>query len=366
MQYLGARSYSWYLWHWPFIVFSTAIVPAIAVWGKVIAAAVSLGAASLTYKFLERPIRHNPQLAARTALSLGLAAGTAIGVAALAWLAIRLADRMAHEPGMRQITAAISDIADMPRAHCVSLGFSTEVNTCIFGDPNSATVVVLFGDSHAIQWFNALQSVAQQAHWRLVTVLKSGCAASNIGADTVAEADACALWRAKALQAIVTLRPTIVLAASATAVFGRTKDEWPYGRLDLLTLGTKETLDRLTQAQLRVVVFRDTPLPPFNVPICVARSTVHPWFGLHSCGFARTTAVSSRVFDAEKSAAAGLPGVHFLDLTDEFCPAAVCPAILHNMIVYRDQNHMTGTFASSLAPALAARLEAILPASHDD
>jgi peptidoglycan/LPS O-acetylase OafA/YrhL len=363
MQYLGARSYSWYLWHWPFVVFSAAIFPAIPVVGRVVVAAGSLGAAALTYRFIERPIRLNPRLAARTALSLGLAAGTAVGAAAIAWLAIRLGDHMAHEPAMSQITAAVADIADMPRKQCVSLGLSAEVRTCTFGDPNSSTDVVLFGDSHAIQWFNALQLVARQAHWRLVTVVKAGCAASDIGADTVAEADVCRTWRAKALQTISTLRPALVFAGSFTAVFGRMDDGWPYGRLDRLTLGTRTTLDHLTQAGLRVVLLRDTPLPPFNVPTCVERSAVHPWFGLRSCGFERATAVSSSVFDAEKTAAAGMPRVYFLDLTDEFCPAAVCPAILHDMIVYRDRNHLTGTFASSLAPAVAARLAAVLPPS---
>jgi peptidoglycan/LPS O-acetylase OafA/YrhL len=362
MQYLGARSYSWYLWHWPFIVFSAAITPAIPVVGRVIVAAGSLGAAALTYQFLERPIRHNPQLAARTALSLGLAAGTAIGAAAIAWLAVPFADRLAHEPAMSPITAAVADIADMPRKQCVSLGRSTEVRTCIFGDPTSSTDVVLFGDSHAIQWFNALQLVARQAHWRLVTVVKSGCAASDIGADTIAEADVCRRWRAKAFQTIATLRPELVFAGSFTAVFGRRDDGWPYRRLDRLTLGTKATLDQLTRAGLSVVLFRDTPLPPFNVPTCLARSALHPWFGLHSCGFDRATAVSSSVFDAEKTAAAGMPRVHFLDLTDQLCRTSVCPAILNNMIVYRDQSHLTGTFASSLAPAVAARLTA-MPAS---
>jgi peptidoglycan/LPS O-acetylase OafA/YrhL len=363
MQYLGARSYSWYLWHWPFMVFSAAICPAIPVVGRVIVAAGSLGAAALTYQFLERPIRQNPQLAARTALSLGLAAVTAVGAAAIAWLVTRFGDRMANEPLMSPIAAAVADIADMPRDQCVSLGRSTQVRTCIFGDPTSATDVVLFGDSHAIQWFNALQLVARQAGWRLVTVVKSGCGASDIDAETVAKSEICSTWRAKALQTIVTLRPALVFAGSFTAGFGKTASERTDRKLKRLTLGTKATLDRLTRAGLGVVLFRDTPLPPFNVPTCLARSALHPWvFGLHSCEFDRATALSSSVFDAEKTAAAGMPRVHFLDLTDQLCRTSVCPAVLNNMIVYRDQSHLTGTFASSLAPAVAARLTAV-PAS---
>jgi hypothetical protein len=97
------------------------------------------------------------------------------------------------------------------------------VRTCIFGDPTSSTDVVLFGDSHAIQWFNALQLVARQAGWRLVTVVKSGCPATDIDAETVEKSETCKTWRAKAFRTIVTLRPSLVFAGSFTAGFGRAK-----------------------------------------------------------------------------------------------------------------------------------------------
>ena len=58
-----------------------------------------------------------------------------------------------------------------------------------------------------------------------------------------------------------------------------------------------------------------------------------------------------------------MPGVHILDLTDQICPAPVCPAILHNVLIYRDRTHLTGTFAGSLAPTMGRRLTAVLASS---
>jgi hypothetical protein len=52
----------------------------------------------------------------------------------------------------------------------------------------------------------------------------------------------------------------------------------------------------------------------------------------------------------------GLPGVQFLDMTDEVCPASICPAVRQMMFVYRDRTHLTGTFVRSLVPAIETRL----------
>jgi len=119
----------------------------------------------------------------------------------------------------------------------------------------------------------------------------------------------------------------------------------------------------LTRAGLNVALLRDTPLPPFDVPTCLARSTLHHWLGAGSCEFDRDAALSPRVFAAEKRATDGMPGVHILDLTDQICPARVCPVILHNVIVYRDRTHLTGTFAGSLAPTMGRRLTEVLASS---
>jgi hypothetical protein len=362
MQYIGARSYSWYLWHWPFIVFAVAIAPGIPVAAKLVIGAVSLAAAALTYRFLEQPVRHNAQLARRTPLSLVLAGTTALSAAAVAMLIIRLGDHLASRPSIRPIVAAGSDIADMAREKCVSLGASTDVRTCTFGDSASSTEIVLFGDSHALQWFNALERLARESRWRLVTVIKPGCAASDIE-PAIRSAVVCDAWRAKALETIITRHPALVVAGSFTSRFGQAKSAQSDPGLKRLTLGTRAMLDPLTRAGLNVALLRDTPLPPFDVPTCLARSILHHWLGAGSCEFDRDAALSPRVFAAEKGATDGMPGVHILDLTDQICPAQVCPAVLHNVLIYRDRTHLTGTFAASLAPTMGRRLTAVLASS---
>jgi peptidoglycan/LPS O-acetylase OafA/YrhL len=356
LQYLGARSYSWYLWHWPFIVLAGAIAPSIPVAAKVLVGVSSLGAASLTYRFIEQPVRNHPRLIPRTMLSLLLAGGTALGAAALAFVVIRRGEQLSDQASMRPLSAATTDVADIPRDKCVSVGQSTEVRSCIFGDADASTEVVLYGDSHALQWFDAIESVARESHWRLVTVVKLGCAAIEIQATVATRSAVCSAWRARAQQTIIARHPALVIAASFTSWLGEVPRARTGPPLAQLTAATRAMLDRFTAAGLGVVWLRDTPLPPFDVPSCLARETLHPWLGGHSCAFERSAALNPQVFAAEQRAAAGLPGVRFLDLTDEVCPAPICPAMHRTMIVYRDRTHLTGTFARSLAPTIEARL----------
>jgi hypothetical protein len=66
--------------------------------------------------------------------------------------------------------------------------------------------------------------------------------------------------------------------------------------------------------------------------------------------------------DPLRDAASGLDDVTLLDFTDVFCGAETCAPVVGGANVYRDQDHLTVTFADTLAPwyteAIAARLRA--------
>ena len=47
-------------------------------------------------------------------------------------------------------------------------------------------------------------------------------------------------------------------------------------------------------------------------------------------------------------------GGHYANLTDLFCTAKLCPAIVGNTLVYRDFNHATYRYTVQLAPVIGA------------
>lgn len=368
LQFLGTLSYSWYLWHWPFLVFSAAIVPKIAIAGKASAAAASLAVAWITHHFVENPIRFHPYLLKAPGLSLCLAAALTFCSLSAAFLSMRFASGLASAPKMKKITAAIEDLSVMPIQQCISLGDSADVKTCVFGHKSSVTNMVLFGDSHASQWFDPLDRIAEERGWKLTTIVKSLCPATDVRSHDsgFSFATACDKWRAEAVRRIVSLRPTIVVIGNATNYFARdTSPSRSSFSVDEWRDGTRRTLQALAAASLPVVVVRDNPFFTFDIPACVARSVRNYWYPKDACQIDRSTSLNLAAFEAEREGARGLPNVHFIDLTDQLCKEAICWSVRSGEVMYRDNNHLTGSFASSLTPALKAKLLPILTTADD-
>jgi peptidoglycan/LPS O-acetylase OafA/YrhL len=357
LQFLGARSYSWYLWHWPFVVFAGVLFQKITVFGKLGAAIASLAVAALTYRFVERPVRENRYLVDRSALSLGVAGGvTALGIAMSLSLLAFGQYQLRQDHRFQMISAATNDTGAPPLS-CYGAGPSIDVKVCEFGAATSPAIV-LFGDSHAMQWFNPLLTAAKLEGWRLIAVLRVGCAASDTNPQHIsATVDHCKHWRTSAIQAIIAMHPSAVVMASYDGVTLR-GDAGPVPMLsaDEIRLGTRGTLQALAPAGIPIIVLRDTPLPPFDIPACVARLIDRP----QSCDFEALPALNGAAYSAEQRAADGLTQIYFLDMDDLICPGKYCPATRYGVPIYRDLNHMTATFIETLAPAMRTRLSALL------
>ncbi|WP_460915618.1 SGNH hydrolase domain-containing protein [Plantactinospora veratri] len=76
-----------------------------------------------------------------------------------------------------------------------------------------------------------------------------------------------------------------------------------------------------------------------------------------------------RVGDRRRSRAARgagrPPRVGLIDLTPAICPGRRCAPVIGGVLVYRDNQHLTASYAATLAPRLRSALDRILapPAS---
>lgn len=364
---IGQLSYSWYLWHWPVLVLTLALAPQCSLLMRSVAALGALAIAALAHTFVENPLRHHQGLARQPVRAFVLAGGLMLATVGLAQGVLKLAAYRAGTPQMLRISAAISDIAQMDRKACVSLRDASDPLRCEYGDATSPTHLVLFGDSHAIQWFDALQPLVLKHGWHLTTLLKSGCPAGDLtppGLNVVASR-ACQAWRAQALEALRQVHPTLVILSSATPFVGTeiSADNWERA--------LKRTVQAIQQAGARALVIRDTPRPGFNVPACLARAQAQGRSLESTCAFEERGSLNEGAARAER-AALGLPESAdaaqqacsqqgcWLDLADALCAQGRCVSYRQGAVVFRDDNHLTGRFAATLSERLEPGVRAAL------
>ena len=58
-----------------------------------------------------------------------------------------------------------------------------------------------------------------------------------------------------------------------------------------------------------------------------------------------------------QAASARFPNVQMLDLNTHICPSGLCRAELDGRVVYRDNQHLSGSFAGSLAQRVSDALQ---------
>jgi peptidoglycan/LPS O-acetylase OafA/YrhL len=394
IQWLGNVSYSVYLWHWPLI----ALVPYVSGdhlgrLDKAVIIVVSLVLAGLTKRYVEDRFRTphwgRPLIKpfALAALAMTLVVGCTVAQdievhhreqQAAAALQKALsgnqpcfgAAAIAAPAGMCPATTSgkltpspLQAAKDKPNAYssvsgkkdCFAYLPSFKVIKCTFGDPTSTTNVALVGNSHAGEWLPTLEVVAAQRHWKITTYVASQCAYTTTPQhfDTPAHSQACLNWVHNVTDLLTKGRFDLVVMenrVSVTASGYNLKDSYPqYAK------GYQQVLERLSQAQLRVVGIRDTPAPGTSIPDCLA---AHPG-RYDACSGTRAawlppeplTAAIANVRD---------PDIVEADLTRYICRRTVCDAVIGSVPVYFDGSHLTATFAKTLAPYLEPILVATL------
>jgi hypothetical protein len=210
--------------------------------------------------------------------------------------------------------------------------------------------VVLFGDSHAQQWFEPLDAVARKRGWRLAVLTKVDCgpALGQVGQDGgTLPYLACDQWRERALARIEQLRPALVVMSA------RNRESGPLG-VDV-TAGPDQdwasawaaTVIRVKRAGAVPAVIPDTPVAHRDVPGCLAAYPA-------AIGQCHLNVFRSLLLPRQRIVRAMVQahGGRVLDSTAWFCTPTICPAVIGDTVVYRDDNHLTAAYATRLAGVL--------------
>ena len=394
-RYLGRLSYSLYLWHWPVLILSVAVLPESLHVAVPLAAALVLSA--LSHHLVEEPVRHSSWLSRRPApRTLPKGSGRRAAVASAAALVLlgggfvlptlalnseqtdvarpRAPSGPETLPALREEIARSLDPADWPPLRPPLAGITHagapewiedkcdnvnegNLDRCRYGPADAARTAVVFGDSMAISWVPALREVLEPRGFSLQVLTRNQCPAPQLAffRDRPEEPfTQCTEHKEWALEQVQRLEPELVVVSNSITFLDKQVAE-PTGdrRFERWREGMAQTLERLEAAAGEVVVLGAPPRAG-NVQECVTRlsdpvdcteQVSEDWLGVR----------------AAEAAAARESGATYVDPEPWFCVDGRCPAVVGSTPVYTDGRHLTAAYARRLAPQLERSLDVILP-----
>ena len=411
MRAIGGVSYSWYLWHWPVLLLTPALLGhPLGLAERLAAAAVSAGLAVLTLRLIENPIRFAAPLRRSAAASLAVGAlatavAVCVGIAALVVVPAPVGRSLATQTltitegpplvggtidqynaairrAYAQVQTAVAASAylddvpsnldpplkDVPAEGkrmlfngCLLNNLAGGQPECAMGDTASPTTVALIGDSTAAMWTPGFQQVAAHRHWRLEMLAMAGCPLLDlrfINPRTSKPYTECDQWRAEMSARLQTEHPKLIVLSMSRK----------YGPPGIVPAGSRDGqleagksydpawFDSVTRLMrllrgtgAQVLVLGAIPDPQSQVSNCLS---VH-LDDVTACSPLRSLAVREHGIAAE-TAAVKVGGGQYADLTALFCTAERCPVIVGNTLVYFNRGHITLEYSRLLAPVLGA------------
>jgi len=333
LAWLGDISFSFYLVHWPLILFMAYGLSNISITRKIEIFGVSLIVAAAMYYFYENPIRRSKKIAHHT-LRLCVAL---LSVSVLSTAGLQYSSATAVKTS--QFTIDLSSPAIYANGCHLNFGVSTPKPTCVFGDTAAKRSIALIGDSHAAQWFPAFNKIATDQHWKLYTFTKSSCPATYLATMRNGVVDtSCAQWQKNLSKTLNSIHPTKIVIANFT------NQEYPLVKSgstyeSAWSVGLRTFVSSIKSSS--ITILGDTPLPKVssaNIPSCLSKHLTSP----QVCDFALQSSVTTK---NTKRLAASL-SIQYLDPTPWVCnPDAsnrtMCGAVFQGHNLLRDATHIS-------------------------
>ncbi|MEZ5322541.1 MAG: acyltransferase family protein [Microthrixaceae bacterium] len=360
-QWIGDASYSWYLWHWPLIVFAVALFPGSSL-AKPAAALLSLIPAAASLRWVETPIRRLTSLRPAATVGLGLAC-VALPLAAAfvsgrfeAWWPSSVKSYMS-DLGMHSYQARPCDEASAPS--------DPDVCTWAPADRTATAKVVLIGDSNAGHFSEAFIESTTSQGYAAVVQTRASCAFVDLyfPDDRTAYNQPCRAFYESRMAWLVDSRPRLVVMGSVSdswiqrdeALSATPTGPWrtdPDRKAELWQEGLVRTMRRLREAGIAVMVVHPVPrFPDWNDPeLCAPLRILLDREGCGAeIGESQALEYARRGRVAEERAVREVPGTSTLDLWGDLCRSGTCRTNYDGRWWYRNWNHLSAYGSASLS-----------------
>jgi peptidoglycan/LPS O-acetylase OafA/YrhL len=378
LLWIGLRSYSLYLWHWPILSLAqySHLGPLSGITiGALLVLAVAV--ASLSYWLVEHPIRRGIRLrrpstfAAIVIVSLAFLALAGSAIDGTGGVPSRLpATLMAAYAEARRPPTLDEDLCRWKNVDGITL--------CVSDNALDQPDVLLWGDSHAAAVLPAVNPLAARLHLR---TWMSGCPAilgvhidrqRGRGDQRRCPAENDRMIRYLESHHVGTVLVTAywsIYTEPAESIGIRPSEPDKFLADDASAPHTSgearivfrrrftQTVQRIARTGASVIVMKDVPSHSFDTPRALAQTLVR---GEHADGLGKTLAEHR----ARQSFADGVfrelaaDGVRVLDPADVFCSDGWCRAVADGHAMYSDSDHLNLAGALRLAPMLEPVLRA--------
>lgn len=384
MQWLGARSYSIYLWHWPVI---SLLYHALQHWPSpaqlVLAVAATLLLSETSYRWVEQPVRKRwaGRSGRRQAVSF-----VALGVSVCA---VGYGLYLAHGLPQRFTSAALNVskvVADANPFHDHCLGSQTTVRVGASPLPDASCLApgsspaspwwVVWGDSHADAIFPGIRFWANPRGYAVYEAAYPGCApVADIGSVLPQLDSQCEEFNRHVLQwlerdqrvrvvMLVARWPGYVesnligvdeglLEQFNAKKFSARRRRDPDQAQAALFKTLSSTIERLKAAGKEVVLMADVPELLYRAPQCLARPEL-PAVYRQNCDVSQIDVEyrQKRSDAALQQADAAAHAACMLRPRQALCDGVMCRVQQGNIVLYRDSDHFSAKGAQWLVPRL--------------
>jgi len=225
-----------------------------------------------------------------------------------------------------------------------SPGGPSTATACEFGDRAAGQTAVLYGDSFALQWVPAMDTLGKAFHFRVLVYVRIGCPfADEPVRDYQGALDAgCLPFRANVVRAINAMKPAPELVVMAED-FDRFAPDGSGISPAQMAAGEATTLKQLAGRRFPIGVILGIPIAKQDPSQCLAANQSD----VQACDTSKDTAFAANA-DRKFSAAIRKSHAYPVNVSMLLCGNS-CPDVVHDTLVHADRWHLSAAYVQSLA-----------------
>jgi peptidoglycan/LPS O-acetylase OafA/YrhL len=336
LGWVGDRSYSLYLWHWPVLVLGGSVFSTDRR-NSTLLLAISVVLATISYRFVETRFRvgANQSIGKKRALSVGLIA------AAISSLFLGIGSRFSWW--------STSDVAtEKGRLAYTCVDRDTVDASCSFNPGGRSGRILLAGDSQAYTYAEGLAKSATKLDFEVVVISRSGC--PFLLAPTSVSRFGCEEWQKEALNFATTSGFSGVIVANRSG--GYLRSGWidfqsvnmnPRDSQDSLSLYEMYLSSGLSRfgSDTQVLLVGELPEPKGSL---MGESLWSRWFpDLRPKRFTfQEDAVSTEMLRIEEWFESSKSNTSLLSPSRVLCSESRCPLTFDGKSLYTNPSHLSG------------------------